>query len=255
MDEMNVLQVENLCKSFGSNKVLKDISLSMKRGEVLAIIGASGGGKTTFLRCVNFLETADSGKITIGGETVFDSDSIRKRSDAELRNARLKIGLVFQQFNLFPQYTVLKNVTLAPELLKKGTKQEIHDRALEILTQIGLAEKIGFHPCKLSGGQMQRVAIARALALEPEILCFDEPTSALDPALVGEVVNVIRELKEKNTTMLIVTHDMDFAHAVADRVIFMYEGIIEEEGTTEEFFSSPKSPITRAFLNPVKKPE
>lgn len=248
MSDNKVLKVNNLCKSFGDNHVLKSISLSMERGEVLAIIGASGGGKTTFLRCVNFLETADSGYIEIGGETVFDSGSDRKRTDAELRSARLKIGLVFQQFNLFPQYTVLGNVTLAPELLGKGTKAEIRERAIGILNQVGLSEKIGSHPCELSGGQQQRVAIARALALEPEILCFDEPTSALDPALTGEVVKVVKELKEKNTTMLIVTHDMEFAHAVADRVIFMAQGVIEEEGKTEEFFLNPKSPKTRAFL-------
>lgn len=245
---MTVLEVEHIWKTFDEKRgpLLKDINMSLDEGEVVAILGASGGGKTTLLRCVNFLETVDKGKITIGGTVVHDDD-LPIDKDA-IRQARLKIGLVFQQFNLFPQYTVLNNVTLAPKLLKKKSKAEIDELARKIIDQMGLSERIDYYPSKLSGGQQQRVAIARALALEPEILCFDEPTSALDPALRGEVVKVIKELKERKTTMLIVTHDMEFAHAVADRVIFMQGGIIEESAPTEEFFTSPKSEKTKKFL-------
>ena len=245
---MAVLEVEHIWKTFDEKRgpLLKDINLSLNEGEVVAILGASGGGKTTLLRCINFLETVDSGKISIGGRVVYDNKTPIEKDD--FREARLKIGLVFQQFNLFPQYTVLKNVTLAPNLLKKKTKQEIDTLARKIIDQMGLTERIDYYPAQLSGGQQQRVAIARALALEPEILCFDEPTSALDPALTGEVVKVIKELKDRDTTMLIVTHDMDFAHAVADRVIFMQGGIIEESAPVEEFFANPKSEKTKAFL-------
>ena len=248
---MAILKVTNLCKSFDDMMVLKNINVEMNKGEVLAIIGASGGGKTTFLRCVNSLTTPDSGRIEIDGTTVFDSSPGVSRDRSALRDARLKIGLVFQQFNLFPQYTVLDNVMLAPKLLKKRSKHskaEIRSISTSILDQMGLSTKINNYPSELSGGQQQRVAIARALALEPQILCFDEPTSALDPALTGEVVKVVKELKDRNTTMLIVTHDMDFAHAVADRVIYMADGIVEEDAPVEVFFTNPKSDKAKAFI-------
>ena len=248
MSNNKVLRVENLCKSFGDNHVLKSISLSMERGEVLAIIGASGGGKTTFLRCVNFLETADSGYIEIGGETVFDSGSDRKRTDAELRSARLKIGLVFQQFNLFPHYSVLKNIMDAPVTVQKRGKAEVKEEAFELLRKMGLEAKADAYPCQLSGGQQQRVAIARALVMNPEILFFDEPTSALDPELTGEVLKVIRQLAEEDMTMVIVTHEMAFARAVSDRVIFMDGGVIVEQGAPEQVLGSPVQERTRQFL-------
>jgi polar amino acid transport system ATP-binding protein len=241
--------VNHLSKSFGSLKVLRDISFSLERGEVLAIIGSSGGGKTTLLRCLNFLETADSGSISVNESCIFDGSVKGKRREEEIRQARLHFGLVFQQFNLFPQYTVLKNVTLAPTLLGRGTPEEIQDTARRLLDRVGLSEKVDYYPCQLSGGQQQRVAIARALALSPDILCFDEPTSALDPELTGEVLSVIRGLKSGDSTMVVVTHEMEFARSVADKVIFMAKGVIEEMGSAEQIFENPHSPLLQSFLS------
>lgn len=246
---MPVLEVKNLKKNFGKTEVLKGVGFSLEKGEVLAIIGSSGGGKTTLLRCINFLEFADGGKILVNGNTIFDADDKRKQSEAEIRKNRLHFGLVFQQFNLFPQYSVLKNVTLAPTLLGIDTAENITARATEIIKRVGLEDKMNSYPCELSGGQQQRVAIARALALDPDILCFDEPTSALDPELTGEVLRVIKSLKEQDRTMLIVTHEMEFAKNVADKIMFIADGLIEEYGTPEQVFNSPKSPKTKAFLS------
>lgn len=246
---MPVLEVKNLKKDFGKTEVLKGVGFSLEKGEVLAIIGSSGGGKTTLLRCINFLEFADGGQILVNGNTIFDADDKRKQSEAEIRKNRLHFGLVFQQFNLFPQYSVLKNVTLAPTLLGIDTAENITARATELIKRVGLADKMNSYPCELSGGQQQRVAIARALALDPDILCFDEPTSALDPELTGEVLRVIKSLKEQDRTMLIVTHEMEFAKNVADKIMFIADGLIEEYGTPEQVFNSPKSPKTKAFLS------
>ena len=246
---MPVLEVKNLKKNFGKTEVLKGVGFSLEKGEVLAIIGSSGGGKTTLLRCINFLEFADGGQILVNGNTIFDADDKRKQSEAEIRKNRLHFGLVFQQFNLFPQYSVLKNVTLAPTLLGIDTAENITARATELIKRVGLAEKMNSYPCELSGGQQQRVAIARALALDPDILCFDEPTSALDPELTGEVLRVIKSLKEQYRTMLIVTHEMEFAKNVADKIMYIADGLIEEYGTPEQVFNSPKSPKTKAFLS------
>ncbi len=246
---MPVLEVKNLKKNFGKTEVLKGVGFSLEKGEVLAIIGSSGGGKTTLLRCINFLEFADGGQILVNGNTIFDADDKRKQSEAEIRKNRLHFGLVFQQFNLFPQYSVLKNVTLAPTLLGIDTAENITARATELIKRVGLSDKMNSYPCELSGGQQQRVAIARALALDPDILCFDEPTSALDPELTGEVLRVIKSLKEQDRTMLIVTHEMEFAKNVADKIIYIADGLIEEYGTPEQVFNSPKSPKTKAFLS------
>ena len=239
---MAVLEVKNLKKHFEDLNVLKGVSFSLEKGQVLAIIGSSGGGKSTLLRCLNFLETPDEGEIIVNGKQLLSS------SEEEVRQNRLHFGLVFQNFNLFPQYTVLENVTLAPNLLKKGTTAENKEKALDLLNQVGLSEKVNAYPYQLSGGQQQRVAIARALALNPEVLCFDEPTSALDPELTGEVLRVIRGLKSENTTMIVVTHEMGFAKSVADVVIYMADGVIEEMGTPQEVFDNPKSEKTRAFV-------
>ena len=255
---MSFLEIKNIHKSFGKTEVLKGIDFSMEKGEVLAIIGSSGSGKTTLLRCMNFLETPDVGTISDNGNVLFSSDE-PPSSDAEKREKRLHFGLVFQQFNLFPQYSVLKNVSLAPELrqlkgkkLSKAEKKEIirqiDENSRRLLGTVGLSEKINNYPCELSGGQQQRVAIARALALNPDILCFDEPTSALDPELTGEVLRVIRELKTSDRTMIVVTHEMNFARGVADKVIFMADGVIEEYGTPDEVFGAPKSEKTKSFL-------
>lgn len=246
---MSLLDVRGIYKKFGSTEVLKGIDFSLEKGEALAIIGSSGSGKTTLLRCLNFLETPDEGTITVNGETLFDASLNKKLGDEEIRMKRLHFGLVFQNFNLFPQYTVLKNVTLAPTLLKKGTAEEIHDNAVSLIKSVGLEEKLNSYPCELSGGQQQRVAIARALAMAPDILCFDEPTSALDPELTGEVLRVIKELKNRNTTMIIVTHEMNFAKNVSDKLIFMADGIIEESGNPIELFENPKSERLRDFLS------
>lgn len=255
---MAVLEVQNICKSFGELEVLKGIDFSLEKGETLAIIGSSGSGKTTLLRCLNFLETPDAGRIIVNGEQLLDAGDTRKRSDAEIRCDRMHFGLVFQSFNLFPQYTALQNVMLAPTLQLKEKKDEsidrkaalaqIETRAKALLEQVGLAEKLDYYPHQLSGGQQQRVAIARALILEPDILCFDEPTSALDPELTGEVLKVIRSLAERHMTMIIVTHEMAFAREVADQVIFMDGGVIVEQGTPEQVFGSTQQERTKQFL-------
>ena len=246
---MSVLEISNIRKNFGKTEVLKGISFTLEKGEVLSIIGSSGSGKTTLLRCLNFLEFAEKGTISVNGSVIFDGDSTKKMTDSEIRSNRLHFGLVFQSFNLFPQYSVLKNVMLAPTLLKRGTPEEIETNAKALIDRVGLSDKLDSYPCELSGGQQQRVAIARALALNPDILCFDEPTSALDPALTGEVLKVIKGLKSSDRTMIVVTHEMEFAKSVSDKVIFMANGVIEEQGTPEEVFDNPKSEITRAFLS------
>ena len=240
---MAVLEVNNLKKNFGSTDVLKSVSFSLEEGQVLSIIGSSGSGKTTLLRCLNFLETPDEGEILVNGKVLTSGN------DEEIRQNRLHFGLVFQNFNLFPQYTVLENITLAPTLLKKGTAEQIKARALDLLERVGLSQKAGSYPYQLSGGQQQRVAIARALALDPQVLCFDEPTSALDPELTGEVLRVIRSLKDRGNTMIVVTHEMEFAKSVSDVVIYMADGVIEEIGTPEEVFDNPRSEKLRAFLH------
>ena len=241
---MTLLTVENIKKNFGKTDVLKGISFSLEEGQVLAIIGSSGSGKTTLLRCLNFLETPDAGRITVSGKTL----AYAGVSDNEIRENRLHFGLVFQNINLFPQYTVLENVMLAPQLLQRGTKEQIEQMAKNLLAQVGLSDKLNSYPWQLSGGQQQRVAIARALAMKPHVLCFDEPTSALDPELTGEVLRVIRDLKKENTTMIVVTHEMEFARSVADVVIYMADGVIEEMGTPQQVFDDPQSEKTRAFL-------
>lgn len=251
---MSLLEVKNIHKNFGKTQVLKGISFSLEKNEVISILGSSGSGKTTLLRCLNFLETPDKGSISIAGKEIFNADDKVKKSDKQVRQNHLHFGLVFQSFNLFPQYTVMKNLTIASELLAKKdktgvTKEQINARAMELLKEVGLTEKANSYPCELSGGQQQRVAIARALSLNPDVLCFDEPTSALDPELTGEVLRVIRELKNTDTTMIIVTHELGFARNVSDRIIFMADGVIEEEGTPDELFDSPKSEKTRAFLS------
>jgi polar amino acid transport system ATP-binding protein len=258
-----VLEVKDIEKCFGTLQVLQNISFSLEKGEALAIIGSSGSGKTTLLRCLNFLERPDKGKIIVNNNVIFDAADPATQRESEVRKKRLHFGLVFQNFNLFPQYTVLKNVTLALELLanerpdftqeKKAIQEEIQERAKTLLSQVGLSDKLDFYPHMISGGQQQRVAIARALALEPDILCFDEPTSALDPELTGEVLKVIRNLAERNTTMIIVTHEMDFAREVADRVIFMDEGVIVEQGSPQEVFGNPKEDRTKQFLTRYNK--
>lgn len=257
---MAILEVENLKKSFGTTPVLKGVDFSLEGGEVLSIIGSSGGGKTTLLRCLNFLETPDSGEIRINGEKVFFCDERGKTHTT--RSASKYVGLVFQQFNLFPQYSVMENLMLAPYLaIKKQaglrTKKseayaEIKEHAEEILCQTGLSEKASAYPCELSGGQQQRVAIARALMMSPTILCFDEPTSALDPELTGEVLKVIRELKGADRTMIIVTHELAFAESVSDKVMFISDGVIEEFGTPKEVFHNPKSDKMKTFLGAMQ---
>ena len=246
---MPILKVSNIVKSFGKTEVLKGISFSLEKGEVLSIIGSSGSGKTTLLRCLNFLELADDGIISVEGKEIFNGRSLERLNDNEIRENRLHFGLVFQSFNLFPQYNVLKNITLAPDLLKRATQEENEKEALALIARVGLSDKVDSYPCQLSGGQQQRVAIARALALKPSILCFDEPTSALDPELTGEVLKVIRDLKSADSTMIVVTHEMEFARNVSDKVIFMADGVIEEMGTPDEVFGNPKSEKTKNFLS------
>lgn len=246
---MAVLEVNNIKKRFGKTEVLKGISFSLEKGEVLAIIGSSGGGKTTLLRCLNFLEVPDCGTISVNGKVLFNSELKSGMKDETIRQNRLHFGLVFQNFNLFPQYTVLDNVSLAPNLLKTDTPEAINEKAMSLIEKVGLSDKISNYPCELSGGQQQRVAIARALALDPDILCFDEPTSALDPELTGEVLKVIKGLKNGDSTMIVVTHEMEFARKVADKVIFIADGCIEEMGTPEQVFDNPQSEKTRSFLS------
>ncbi len=246
---MALLEVKDIRKNFGKTEVLKGIGFSLEKGEVLSIIGSSGSGKTTLLRCLNFLETPHNGTITVNGETLFDAELHNKLSDEEIRKNRLHFGLVFQNFNLFPQYSVLKNVTLAPLIHKKDDAEAINLKARNLIANVGLEDKMNAYPCELSGGQQQRVAIARALAMSPDILCFDEPTSALDPELTGEVLRVIRELRDGNTTMIIVTHEMNFAKNVSDKIIFMADGIIEEMGTPSELFENPQSQRLKDFLS------
>lgn len=246
---MAFLEVNDIKKSFGKNEILKGISFDLQKGEVLSIIGSSGSGKTTLLRCINFLEFAESGTITVNGEMIYDGVVDKKIKEKDLRKKRLHFGLVFQDFNLFPQYDVLQNLTLAPSLLKMGTKEELEVAAKEIIKKVGLEDRINHYPFQLSGGQKQRVAIARALMLKPDILCFDEPTSALDPELTGEVLKVIKSLKTGNSTMIVVTHEMDFAKNVSDKVIFMADGVIEEYGEPKKLFENPKSDKLKAFLN------
>lgn len=260
---MSILEVKDLTKSFGSTKVLKGISFSLEEGKVLSIIGSSGSGKTTLLRCINGLETATAGKITVNEKVVFDSNITDKKELKALKHNQQNIGLVFQQFNLFPQYTALGNVTLAMKLAakkrpdykhnKKAILEEIDATAKKFLDKVGLSDKLNNYPCELSGGQQQRVSIARALAMNPQILFFDEPTSALDPELTGEILKTIRQLAEDNMTMVIVTHEMNFAKDVSDEVIFMDDGVIAEHGTPEEVLVNPKNPRTRAFLNTYEK--
>ena len=255
---MAILDVKNIRKKFGNTEVLKGINFSLEEGNVLSIIGSSGSGKTTLLRCLNFLETPDEGQIIVKGETLFDSsEPLNKKSQREklIRQKRLHFGLVFQSFNLFPQYTALENVMLAPKLTAKekktyeAEKVNIESRAKELFSQIGLSDRMNNYPHQLSGGQQQRVAIARALILQPDILCFDEPTSALDPELTGEVLKVIKKLSERNMTMIIVTHEMEFARDVSSRVIFMDNGEVCEQGDPHELFSNPKHERTKQFLS------
>ena len=256
---MSILEVRNLHKSFGSNNVLKGIDFDLEEGKVLSVIGSSGSGKTTLLRCITSLETADKGKITVNGNVVFDSENELKLSKKEIRKNRLAVGLVFQSFNLFPQYTVLKNVTLACELRakkrddwrknKKQILEEINENALSLLEKVGLSDKTEAYPCELSGGQQQRVSIARALAMNPDILFFDEPTSALDPELTGEILKVIKSLAAEKMTMVIVTHEMAFARDVSDHVIFMDGGVIVEQGSPEQVINNPQQERTKLFLS------
>lgn len=246
---MAILEVKNLRKKFGKTEVLKGIDFTLEKGEVLSIIGSSGSGKTTLLRCLNFLETAEVGTISVNGEKIFDGEENKRYKEAEIRKNRLHFGLVFQNFNLFPQYNVLKNVSMAPTLMKMDTPENIEKHARALIERVGLTDRIDHYPCQLSGGQQQRVAIARALAMNPDILCFDEPTSALDPELTGEVLKVIQKLKSSDSTMIVVTHEMSFAKNISDKVIFMSDGIIEEYGTPEDVFCNPKSEKTKAFLN------
>lgn len=260
---MEILKVDNLCKSYDRTTVLKDISFSMEKSQVVSIIGSSGSGKTTLLRSLNFLEKPDSGRISVNGQVIFDGDNKEYLSENQIRKNRLHFGMVFQSFNLFPQYTAIENVMLAPSLAakdrqdyklnKKQINEEIRAKAESLLSQMGLTTKIDNYPHQLSGGQCQRVAIARALALNPDILCFDEPTSALDPELTGEVLKVMRELAKQQMTMIIVTHEMSFARDVSDTVLFMDDGIILEQGSPYELFENPKMERTKQFLSSFKE--
>ena len=260
---MKILEVKNLAKNFGKIQVLKGIDFSMEKGEVVAIIGSSGSGKTTLLRCINFLEDADKGQILVEGNCIYEGENAKKLTPAEIRKNQLNFGLVFQSFNLFPQYTAFENVTLAPKLLakerpdynqnKKQILEEIDSNAKALLERVGLSDRMNNYPCQLSGGQQQRVSIARALALNPKVLFFDEPTSALDPELTGEILRVIRDLAKKQTTMVIVTHEIEFARNVADRIIFMADGVVLEDGTPEEVLDNPKNDKTKHFLSKLSE--
>ena len=255
---MEILRVENIEKSFDNTAVLKDISFSLSEGEALAIIGSSGSGKTTLLRCLNFLEKPSGGRIYVKDQLVFDAADPSTQLEKDVRKKRLHFGLVFQNFNLFPQYTALQNVMLSRQLLakedpdfKKNKKQiyaDIYEEARELLKKMNLSDRASHYLHQLSGGQQQRVAIARALALHPDILCFDEPTSALDPELTGEVLKVIRELADDHVTMIIVTHEMAFARDVADNIIFMDDGVIEEQGKATELINNPQTERLKNFL-------
>jgi polar amino acid transport system ATP-binding protein len=256
---MAILEVKNIEKHFGDIKVLHDVSFDLEEGNALAIIGSSGSGKTTLLRCLNFLETPNNGTISVKGETLFDASNGSRVNDRDLRMKRLHFGMVFQSFNLFPQYTALENVTLAERLLakerpdfkqnKREIFEQINEHGMELLNKMGLSERAIHYPHQLSGGQQQRVAIARALALKPDILCFDEPTSALDPELTGEVLKVIRSLAQQKTTMIIVTHEMQFARDVSDQLIFMDGGIIVEQGNPRQVIDNPREERTKQFLS------
>ena len=264
---MSLLEVRDIKKSFGRTEVLKGISFDLDAGNVLSIIGSSGSGKTTLLRCINYLDSADRGSISINGNEIYNGRWSKNLKKKAMRNNCKYFGMVFQNFNLFPQYNVLDNISLAPilhekELIKAGKSpyrnvkeatEAIQQYAYELIETVGLSEKIKNYPCQLSGGQQQRVAIARALAMQPDILCFDEPTSALDPELTGEVLKVIRELSERGRTMIVVTHEMEFARQVSNEVIFMADGIIEEAGNPAELFGNPKSEKLRTFLNGINK--
>ena len=262
---MSILKVENIYKKFNKTEVLKGVSFEMQQGEVLSILGSSGSGKTTLLRCINFLEKADNGRIYVEDELIYNASDKEKMTASTIRKSQLNFGMVFQSFNLFPQYNVLENVTLSPKLLakenpsyranKKQILADIDTQAKEILDRVGLSDKLGSYPCELSGGQQQRVSIARALALKPKILFFDEPTSALDPELTGEILKVIKSLAQQNITMVIVTHEIGFAKNVSDRIIFMDDGIIAEQGTPQEVIENPKHERTKAFLNLISQKE
>ena len=262
---MALLEASGIGKNFGDTKVLKDISLTLEQGEALAIIGSSGSGKTTLLRCLNFLERPDTGCIRVNGETMWDAADPATQRESEIRKKRLHFGLVFQNFNLFPQYTALQNVMLAGELLakerpdyranKKAMHAQLEQQARELLAQMGLSERADHYPHQLSGGQQQRVAIARALAADPEIIYFDEPTSALDPELTGEVLSVMRQLAEEGMTMLVVTHEMGFARNVSSKTVFMENGVVVEQAPSQQFFASPKEERTRAFLRRIAHTE
>ena len=251
---MSIIKTENICKSFGSVDVLKNVSLTVEPGEVVGIIGPSGAGKSTYLRSLNHLEKPTSGKIWIDDKLI--EDRVNGHNQVKLPHKEraailLEMGMVFQRFNLFPHKTALQNVMLAPMNVKGVPEKEAKEKAVKLLNQVGLGDKLDSYPAKLSGGQQQRVAIARALAMEPKMMLFDEPTSALDPELVGDVLNVMKELAEEGMTMLVVTHEMGFAREVADRVVFMYDGAILEEGSPKEIFTNPKHDRTRQFLQSV----
>lgn len=251
---MELIRTENLCKNFGELEVLKNINLSVEPGEVIVIIGPSGGGKSTFLRSLNSLETITSGSIYIDNELFVKAENgtiVEKMEATKYKQSLLEMGMVFQRFNLFPHLTVKENVMVAPVNVKKEAKNIAEDKARELLAKVGLSEKEDVYPGMLSGGQQQRVAIARALAMDPKIMLFDEPTSALDPELVGEVLNVMKDLAASGMTMICVTHEMGFAREVADKVVFMYDGIIMEEGTSDEIFGNPQKEKTKQFLNSV----
>lgn len=267
---MAYFRVEDLTKNFGELGVLRGVTFEMEKGEVLSVIGSSGSGKTTLLRCINFLETPSSGKITLDGETMFDGTLNERPTETELRRRRKNFGLVFQSFNLFPQYDVLSNVTLAPSLFlqekikslkKSGVKkkeldeiyragtEDINRKAKELIRKVGLSDKEKAYPCELSGGQSQRVAIARALILSPKVLCFDEPTSALDPLLTGEVVKLLKDLKNEGRTLIIVTHEMDFAKSVSDKIVFVADGVVVQSGTPDEIFGEKRTEKLSRFLS------
>ena len=251
---MSIIKTENICKSFGSVEVLKNVSLTVEPGEVVVIIGPSGAGKSTFLRSLNRLEKTTGGKIWIDDKLIEDrvnGHNQVKMHQKERAAILLEMGMVFQRFNLFPHKTALQNVMLAPMTVKHVPEKDAREKAVKLLEQVGLGDKLDAYPAKLSGGQQQRVAIARALAMEPKIMLFDEPTSALDPELVGDVLAVMKKLAEDGMTMLVVTHEMGFAREVADRVVFMYDGVVLEEGTPQEIFTAPKHERTRQFLQSV----